>query len=59
MTRRGVDGTGIQILPGLVRGTRWPVRSASLVVAAIASAVTSVAVIGYWIYTFFTFPWGS
>ena len=35
------------------------VRHWLLVVAAIASAVTGVAVLGYWIYTFVTFPWGS
>jgi hypothetical protein len=35
------------------------VRHWSLVVAAIASAVTGVAVIGYWIYSFLTFPWAS
>jgi hypothetical protein len=35
------------------------VRHWLLVVAAIASAVTGVAVIGYWIYSFLTFPWAS
>ena len=35
------------------------VRHRSLMVVAIASAITGVAVIVYWIYSFLTFPWGS